>query len=206
MKRKLLVGLGAVVAIAAVSVPNVMHEQRFEHVIAEPTHSGCPDLAAAAPQIEDLQSGCPADAISEAIPTSPVAILAPAGTTEPAESVEITVYKTPTCGCCHQWIDLMRQEGLNLKVEEVQDIFKVMDNLGISRDLVSCHTSIAAGYFLQGHIPADAIRRLLNERPAIRGLAVVGMPSGAPGMGGKPGGFDVLAVNRDGSTSVFAHY
>lgn len=111
-----------------------------------------------------------------------VAVGAPA-TAVLADEATITVHKDPNCGCCSGWVQLLRDAGFSVRVEETSDLPSVRNRLGIPADLAACHTAEIAGYLLEGHVPAAAIRRLVSERPKARGLAVPGMPAGSPGMG-----------------------
>ncbi|GEO18513.1 DUF411 domain-containing protein [Microvirga aerophila] len=94
----------------------------------------------------------------------------------------ISVSKDPTCGCCTGWVTHLRQSGFMADVIETSEIDRVKVRLGVPQDLASCHTAEIGGYVIEGHVPADAIRHLLVERPAGKGLAVAGMPMGSPGM------------------------
>lgn len=122
----------------------------------------------------------------------------------------IRVFRSPTCGCCTAWVDHVRQAGFRVEAQDVdQDALHLLkDKYQISQDLSGCHTATVSDYFIEGHVPAEDIARLLSEQPVARGLSVPGMPMSSPGMGG-PGagdGFDTLLVGRDGATSVFAHH
>lgn len=116
----------------------------------------------------------------------------------------VTVYKSPTCGCCNKWIEHLEANGYDVVAHDVRDLNAVKRQLGIAPALASCHTAIVDDYLVEGHVPADVIGRLLEERPAIAGIAVPGMPMGSPGMEGpysEP--YDVLAFDRAGKISVF---
>lgn len=119
----------------------------------------------------------------------------------------IKVYKSPTCGCCTAWVEHVRQAGFTVEAQNVdQDaLYAFKDRLQIRPDLAGCHTAVVGDYFIEGHVPASDIERLLAERPSARGLTVPGMPMSSPGMGGPGAGdtFDTLLVGSDGSTSVF---
>ncbi|HEX6939082.1 MAG TPA: DUF411 domain-containing protein [Longimicrobiales bacterium] len=117
----------------------------------------------------------------------------------------ITVYKSPTCGCCRKWVEHVRKHGFEVVTHDTQDMTQVKAASGVPGELASCHTAIVDGYVIEGHVPADLIRRMLDERPQILGLAVPGMPMGAPGMEGPyKEDYDVLAIRRDGTTEVYA--
>jgi len=134
--------------------------------------------------------------------------LAMAGTTARAAAPErVEVWREPTCGCCEGWIQHMREAGFEVTVRDVADMRPVKAASGVPEALLSCHTAAVGGYVVEGHVPAVDVRRLLSERPALRGLAAVGMPRGAPGMevwGAKPQPYSVTALDKQGKTSVFA--
>jgi hypothetical protein len=121
---------------------------------------------------------------------------------------KIVVSKDPICGCCTGWVDHLRQAGFSADVIETSEINGVKVRLGVPDDLASCHTGEIAGYVIEGHVPADAIKRLLAERPAGKGLAVAGMPMGSPGMemkGMAPDTYDVVLFGPSDQTT-FARY
>jgi len=110
----------------------------------------------------------------------------------------ITVHKDPTCGCCSGWVRHLQNAGFVTKVVDTKDIDAVKKQLGVPDDLAACHTAEVAGYIVEGHVPAAALKRFLAERPKARGLAVPGMPMGSPGMeGGKPEKYDVVLFGPD---------
>jgi hypothetical protein len=96
----------------------------------------------------------------------------------------VNVWKAASCGCCGGWITHMRRAGFAVSVHELDDVQPVKERQGVPEELQSCHTAVVAGYVIEGHVPAGDIRRLLEERPGAKGLAVPGMPSSAPGMDG----------------------
>jgi len=119
---------------------------------------------------------------------------------------EVLVYKTATCGCCGNWVEYMRREGFTVRAEDVTDLTAVKVEYGVPPELQSCHTAIVGGYVIEGHVPAESIRRLLDERPEVAGLAVAGMPTGSPGMempGQDADPYDVLAFDAAGTTTVY---
>jgi len=122
----------------------------------------------------------------------------------------ITVYKSPTCGCCSAWIDHMRQAGFAVEAQDVeqQALWALKQQAGLTPDLGSCHTGFVGEYFVEGHVPATDVLRLLSNRPEARGLTVPGMPIGSPGMemGDRRDAFDTLLVLGDGGTTVFARH
>jgi hypothetical protein len=119
---------------------------------------------------------------------------------------EIYVYKNPYCGCCNKWIAYLKEQGYAVKSENNSMLPAMKEVIGVTPELTSCHTAVVDGYFLEGHVPAEDIKRLLDERPDIKGLAVPGMPIGAPGMeqGDTKERYDVIAVKKDGSTYVYS--
>ena len=119
---------------------------------------------------------------------------------------EVTVFKSPTCGCCTNWASNLRENGFTVIEKKVDNVGAYKQQLGVPADLSSCHTATVGGYVIEGHVPASDIRRLLLEKPDIRGLTVPGMVAGSPGMeqGGRQGSFSVLAIKRDGSTYLYS--
>jgi len=99
-----------------------------------------------------------------------------------ASAGEITVYKSPYCGCCTAWSEHMRDAGFTVKEIKREDMDTVKRDLGVPERLESCHTAMIDGYVIEGHVPAEDVKRLLNERPKAKGLSVPGMPIGSPGM------------------------
>lgn len=120
----------------------------------------------------------------------------------------IKVHKDPACGCCGAWVDHLRAAGFSVSVDESSDLPLVKQRLGVPVRLSSCHTAEIAGYVVEGHVPAAAIRRLLKEKPAGRGLAVPGMPIGSPGMeveAADPEAYDVVLFGAE-AESVYARF
>jgi hypothetical protein len=119
----------------------------------------------------------------------------PAAAAEPA----ITVHKDPSCGCCSGWVQHLQKAGFPTKVIETRDLDAVKTRLKIPDDLAACHTAEVAGYVIEGHVPASALKRFLAEKPDATGLAVPGMPAGSPGMeGGTPERYDVVLFGPNG--------
>jgi len=120
---------------------------------------------------------------------------------------KMTVWKSPWCGCCVNWVEHMRDAGFEVEVEEVEDLKIVKQMASVPDDLQSCHTARVGGYTVEGHVPATDVVRLLKERPDALGLVVPGMPSGSPGMeNGEHDPYDVLILRNDGETEVFSSY
>ncbi len=125
------------------------------------------------------------------------------GASSSAETVK--VYKSPTCGCCSKWIRHLEANGFRVEAIDVKDVRPLKREHGVPQELGSCHTALVAGYVVEGHVPLADIRRLLEERPAIDGIAVPGMPIGSPGMeGAHPERYDVVSFNRGSQVGVFA--
>ncbi len=115
------------------------------------------------------------------------------------------VYKTPSCGCCSLWVDHMREAGFEVDARDLNDIIPVKMDAGVPLGMTTCHTTLIDGYVVEGHVPAEQVKRLLDERPDIVGIAVPGMPIGSPGMegiGARP--YRVLSWDRQGRVEVFA--
>lgn len=120
----------------------------------------------------------------------------------------MTVYKNQGCGCCDLWVEHLEKAGFAVQVHEMSDMGPTKERLGVPPALGSCHTGELVGYFVEGHVPATEVLRLLRERPEARGIAVPGMPLGSPGMEmqGRNQPYEVLLVAKDGTTSVYANY
>jgi len=117
---------------------------------------------------------------------------------------ELTVYKSPYCGCCGKWVDYMRGHGFSVKVHDLDDLSAIKTMAGVPSRLQSCHTAMIGGYVLEGHVPVDAVRRLLDSGAKVQGLAVPGMPVGSPGMeGGSPEAYTVYSFAGGGTSEVF---
>ena len=119
--------------------------------------------------------------------------------TAEAESPAILVHKDPNCSCCAGWVQHLKDAGFAVRVEETTNLQPVRKRLGMPADLAACHTAEVEGYVLEGHVPAAAVRRLLEQRPTATGLAAPGMPAGSPGMeGGTPQRYDVVLFGANG--------
>ena len=117
----------------------------------------------------------------------------------------IVVNKTATCGCCTKWVDHLKAAGFAPTVHTLQTMDEAPVRKRIPSELRSCHTATLEGYLVEGHVPADVIRKLLKEKPRVEGIAVPGMPAGSPGMeSSRPEPYDVVAFDATGKTSVFA--
>lgn len=119
----------------------------------------------------------------------------------------VEVYKSPTCGCCGKWVEHLRTSGFAVNVNDIPNVDAFRAKAGVPAALASCHTALVSGYVVEGHVPAADIRKLLAERPKALGLAVPGMPMGAPGMDAPHArGYDVLLFQADGTTRVYRAY
>ena len=120
----------------------------------------------------------------------------------------ITVYKTATCGCCKAWVNHLREAGFPVDARDVENLVPIKERVGVPHGMGSCHTAEVGGYFVEGHVPAEDIKRLLMEHQGAKGLVVPAMPVGSPGMehpSGKVQPYDVFIVGADGAKSVYSH-
>lgn len=120
------------------------------------------------------------------------------------------VYKSPTCGCCEKWVEHMEKAGFSLVPKDMASgaLMRQKLKLGLNGAQASCHTAEIGGYVIEGHVPADDVKRLLSDKPDAIGLAVPKMPIGSPGMesGDTKEPYDVLLIKKDGSSEVFAKH
>lgn len=124
-----------------------------------------------------------------------------------ASGPAMTVYKNPWCDCCHGWAEAMRKAGYSAKTIDMDDLSPIRKKAGVPAAMEGCHSAEIDGYFLEGHVPPEAVGRLLSERPDIAGVAVPGMPVGSPGMGDDPKAkYEVFAVSRDPTVSPVVYY
>jgi len=124
-------------------------------------------------------------------------------------ATKVTVYKTSSCGCCRLWVDHMKSNGFDVQAMDVSaaDVRSVSKAAGLKDEDTSCHTAKIGAYLVEGHVPADDIKRMLKEKPAIAGLSAPGMPQGSPGMEqGVKEPYDVIAFKKDGTSTVFAKH
>ena len=121
-----------------------------------------------------------------------------------AAPVAVTLYKSPECGCCEGYADYLRQHGFTVVSKPTNELAEFSRKAGVPPELQGCHTSFVGDYVVEGHAPAEAIEKLLSERPAIKGISLPGMPEGSPGMSGhKAGPFTIHAIGQDGTSSVY---
>ena len=118
----------------------------------------------------------------------------------------MTIYKSPSCGCCKEWVRHVETAGFKTKIVDMEDLLQVKKDAGVPDDLQSCHTALVGSYVVEGHVPADLVKRLLADKPKITGLAVAGMIVGSPGMeqGAMKQPYNVMAFTRGAKSSVFA--
>lgn len=163
--------------------------------------------AAAAVLSVGLLAGCnDASAENSGSPAAETALAA--GAVAAQDLPVIKMYKNPSCACCGEWVEHMRENGFRVDVEEAGfNLMQIKAEHGVSPNLASCHTALVGDYVLEGHVPADVVQQLVKERPNIRGLAVPGMPAGVPGMpdsGPNRDPYEILAIQHDGSTELYA--
>lgn len=123
----------------------------------------------------------------------------------------VEVWKSPSCGCCGDWVQHLKDNGFTVKVTETEEVSVWREKLGMPERYGSCHSAKVGAYALEGHVPASEVKRLLREKPKAVGLAVPGMPLGSPGMDGaayqgRKHTYDVLLVQRDGASKSYQHY
>ena len=119
---------------------------------------------------------------------------------------EVTVYKTPTCGCCGKWVEHLEASGFPVQTKVLNDLSAVKRRNLVPSNLASCHTATVEGYTVEGHVPADVLMRLLKEKPDVAGIGVPGMPIGSPGMeyGDRKEPYKVWSFDEDGELKVYA--
>ncbi len=119
---------------------------------------------------------------------------------------EMTVYRSPTCGCCGKWIEHVKQNHFAIKDIVSDDMQAIKKKYGVPENLASCHTAIVDGYVIEGHVPAADIEKLLQTKPKVIGISAPGMPMGSPGMemGGRADDYDVVSFDSAGSVQVFS--
>ena len=125
------------------------------------------------------------------------------------EDLLVTIYKLPTWGCCGTWTEYLKGNGFKVKTENVETLVEVTTRYQVPAELQSCHTAIVDGYVVEGHVPVAEIERLLQERPDVIGIAVAGMPAGAPGMdieGFDSESFDVVTFDKEGTIQIYSSY
>lgn len=134
------------------------------------------------------------------VTASALALIRPAH----AAPVAVILYKNPECGCCDGYADYLRHNDFTVTAKATNDLSEISRTAGIPPELQGCHTAFIGDYVVDGHVPVEAIKKLLMENPAIKGMTLPGMPEGSPGMyGEKAGPFTVYAIGADGKSSVY---
>lgn len=124
-----------------------------------------------------------------------------------ASAEEIMVYKSPSCGCCNKWVTHLEEKGFDVKTSNMPDVRPIKNKYGVEEKFQSCHTAKIGNYFIEGHVPAKDIKRLLKEKPDIKGLSVPGMVMGSPGMEGhRSDKYNVLAIDQNNNATIYSHY
>lgn len=122
-------------------------------------------------------------------------------------AAEMTVYKTPWGGCCHAWAEAVEKAGYQVSTVDLEDLSSIRKQAGVPAEMEGCHIAAVDGYFLEGHVPLEAVKKLLSERPNVAGLAAPGMPQGSLGMGDDPSAsYEVYAVPRQASEAPQVFY
>ena len=137
-------------------------------------------------------------------------LFAAPGHADQKADLAVEVFKSPNCGCCGNWVKHMQGQGFKVTANNVEYsiLTRIKRQAGIKEEFASCHTAKIGGYVIEGHVPAEDVKRLLAEKPDAKGLVVPGMPIGSPGMemGNEKEAYEVLLVKKDGSTEVFARH
>ena len=121
-----------------------------------------------------------------------------------AAPIEVTLYKSPDCTCCEGYADHLKAHGFHVSINATQRVSEISRNAGIPSELQGCHTAFVAGYVVDGHVPVEAVQRMLSEQPSIVGITLPGMPEGSPGMPGtKQEPFVVYAIGKGATSKVF---
>ena len=144
-----------------------------------------------------------------AIAVGVLASLGIAATQQKPAGPLVEVFKSPTCGCCSQWVEHMRSNGFTVRTTDLNNLAEIKKARGVPEQVQSCHTAVVNGYVVEGHVPAADVQRLLKEKPAIAGVAVGGMPIGSPGMESpyvKAEPYNVVSFDKSGLTRVFAKH
>ncbi|NJL45097.1 MAG: DUF411 domain-containing protein [Leptolyngbyaceae cyanobacterium SM2_3_12] len=125
-----------------------------------------------------------------------------------AEFSGLKVFRSPTCGCCGKWLEKMEAAGFQVQDNITKDMTAIKQRYGVPEDLASCHTAIASGYVIEGHVPATDIQRLLAEKPPVVGITAPGMPTGSPGMevGNRVDPYTVFSFTKVGEPVAFAEH
>lgn len=139
----------------------------------------------------------------------PATTLETPAVTATADLPLVVVHKSPSCGCCGLWVDHLEQAGFQVEVRNEDNLNPIKERVGVPFGKGSCHTAEVAGYFVEGHVPAEDIKRLLSEKPNAKGLVLPGMPLGSPGMevpDGTVQPYTVEIVDQEGTIAAFAQH
>jgi hypothetical protein len=124
-----------------------------------------------------------------------------------ASAEDIMVYKSPSCGCCKKWVKHLESEGFNVTTKDMHDVKPIKYEYGVQEKFQSCHTAKIGKYFIEGHVPAKDIKKLLKEKPDLKGLTVPGMVMGSPGMEGpRKDHYNVYAIDKSNNATVYSSY
>ena len=127
--------------------------------------------------------------------------------TSKVQAKEMVVYKEPTCQCCEFWAYYAKKSGYKVKIVNVENIEEIKKKYGVPASLQACHTAVVDGYVLEGHLPIEAVEKLLKEKPKVKGISLPGMPTGVPGMGGfKKGPLSVYEFDGKGEAREFYRF
>ncbi|MDH5589532.1 MAG: DUF411 domain-containing protein [Gemmatimonadota bacterium] len=153
-----------------------------------------------------MASGCDKEEAAQGAATTmndPAPVIAVAAA--PIDLPTVMVYKSESCGCCSGWVEHLEAAGFTVEARNMDYLTTVKTDAGVPVHLSSCHTALVGGYVVEGHVPADVIKRMLAERPTIAGIAVPGMPMGSPGMEGpNPQPYQVMSFDHQGEDGVYA--
>lgn len=188
-----------------------MFPRRIISLIGSMAVVGALSACGAAPQAEPeiariADAAMPLAQAISSMPERPVSASTPS---TPGALPTVLVHKSESCGCCGLWVDHLRAAGFTVEVRNSDDMQAVKQRLGIGPSMMSCHTAEVGGYFVEGHVPATDIRRLLAEKPDAKGLVLPGMPMGSPGMempDGRVQPYVVSSVDKQGRLSDYAHH
>lgn len=120
-----------------------------------------------------------------------------------AHNEKVTVFKSPSCGCCGGYVAELRENGFDVEVVETTDLASIKSKYNIPQNMQSCHTTVIGDYFIEGHVPIEAVNKMLEENPDIDGISLPRMPSGSPGMPGQKRGTWTIYSLSDGQSAEF---
>jgi len=121
---------------------------------------------------------------------------------------EIVVYRSPSCGCCGKWVKHLELNGFNVSDKVTDNVQGIKDQYGVNKSLASCHTAIIGDYVIEGHVPAEDIKAMIQAKARVKGLSVPGMVTGSPGMemGGRKDPYNVVSFDKYGKQSLYKAY